>query len=96
MKVTANAHGRSNSLFLAPVSAADPDQHKDHANERRRLDSLTGLRFFASAAIVYLHISGTYGIKPSSFPLGTGVTLFFVLSGLFSHMSTHRCRILRQ
>jgi peptidoglycan/LPS O-acetylase OafA/YrhL len=81
VNVTANAQGRSNSFFLSPASAADPDQHKDKADERSRLDSLTGLRFFASAAIVYLHISGSYGLKPSTFPLGNGVTLFFVLSG---------------
>lgn len=46
-----------------------------------KLSPLTGLRFFASAAIVYLHIGTSYGLTPSTFPLGNGVMLFFALSG---------------
>ncbi|MCS0501308.1 acyltransferase family protein [Ancylobacter mangrovi] len=46
-----------------------------------KLAPLTGLRFFASAAIVYFHIQGSYGTERISFPLANGVMLFFVLSG---------------
>lgn len=46
-----------------------------------RLDALTGLRFFASAAIVYYHVQGYYGLPETNFPLQQGVMLFFVLSG---------------
>jgi peptidoglycan/LPS O-acetylase OafA/YrhL len=47
-----------------------------------RLDALTGLRFFAAAAIVYLHYEGSGGIPViTSVSLGQGVSFFFVLSG---------------
>ncbi|MFC7930374.1 acyltransferase family protein [Streptomyces cinereoruber] len=55
-----------------------------------RLDSLTGLRFFAAFAVFAHHFTGVgnktgYGLAPSIFPYsemgGHGVTFFFVLSG---------------
>lgn len=46
-----------------------------------RLDALTGIRFFAALAVVFIHISGSYGVPEIEYPLGNGVTLFFVLSG---------------
>ncbi|MFD7918488.1 acyltransferase family protein [Streptomyces sp. NPDC059740] len=56
----------------------------------RRLDSLTGLRFFAALAVFAHHFTGTggdtgLGRAPALFPYsmagGHGVTFFFVLSG---------------
>lgn len=49
--------------------------------ERVQLDSLTGLRFIASAAIVYHHIAGHYGVPFLQYPFSQGVSVFFVLSG---------------
>ncbi len=47
-----------------------------------KLDSLTGLRFFAAGAIIYLHYQGSFGIpRIDSAALGQGVSYFFVLSG---------------
>lgn len=51
--------------------------------ERVRLDSLTGIRFFAAACIVLGHAHpyfGSYNIA-TNFALGQGVSLFFLLSG---------------
>ena len=51
---------------------------------RRRLDALTGLRFFAAAAIVLHHLPGTFGLQPGyhgDARLAQGVSVFFVLSG---------------
>ncbi len=50
----------------------------------RRLDALTGLRFFAAAAIVLHHLPGTFGIQHGylgKVSLAQGVSVFFVLSG---------------
>jgi peptidoglycan/LPS O-acetylase OafA/YrhL len=48
----------------------------------RKLNALTGLRFFAAASIVYLHYRGSFGIPVNtSFAFGQGVSYFFVLSG---------------
>ncbi|MBL9058519.1 MAG: acyltransferase, partial [Mangrovicoccus sp.] len=49
-----------------------------------RLDALTGLRFFAAAAIVLHHLPGTFGIEHGYLGdarLAQGVSVFFVLSG---------------
>ena len=68
------------------------------AGGRRRLHALTGLRFFAAAAIVLHHLPGTFGIAPGF--LGEarpaqGVSMFFVLSGFvlryaYPHLGTLR------
>lgn len=50
----------------------------------QRLDAITGLRFFAAAAIVIVHLPGTFGITYEQFQgysLAQGVSVFFVLSG---------------
>lgn len=50
---------------------------------RKQLDALTGLRFLAALAIVIHHSRGVF-FTPESldpYPLGAGVSLFFVLSG---------------
>ncbi|MFL1542426.1 acyltransferase family protein [Pseudomonas sp. O39] len=51
--------------------------------EKRQLDALTSLRFFAAAMIVLTHahpIFGSFGLAEAA-PLGQGVSFFFVLSG---------------
>jgi peptidoglycan/LPS O-acetylase OafA/YrhL len=51
---------------------------------RQKIEALTGLRFFASAAIVVHHLNGRLGLPAdfvAGFNLGQGVSLFFVLSG---------------
>lgn len=51
---------------------------------RPRLAALTSLRFFAAAMIVALHAQGHFGIPAdtaSTYSLGAGVSIFFVLSG---------------
>ena len=48
---------------------------------RIQLDALTGVRFLASSAIVYQHMSGSYGTTKSAYPLHMGVMVFFILSG---------------
>lgn len=50
----------------------------------RKLDSLTSLRFFASAAIVFMHSRPSFNTTRDLFvgwPFHFGVTFFFVLSG---------------
>jgi peptidoglycan/LPS O-acetylase OafA/YrhL len=42
---------------------------------------LTGLRFFAAAMIVWLHLYGFGIVTGPEYPLGIGVSLFFILSG---------------
>jgi peptidoglycan/LPS O-acetylase OafA/YrhL len=49
--------------------------------KRPEIKPLTSLRFFASAAIVVLHLNGLLGVSTGSVPLGQGVSMFFVLSG---------------
>jgi peptidoglycan/LPS O-acetylase OafA/YrhL len=52
------------------------------AEPRERLNALTSLRFFAAAAVVWLHFQGYFGIPPvSGVVLAQGVSYFFVLSG---------------
>ena len=47
-----------------------------------RLETLTGLRFFAAAAIVVHHLRGTFGFDVHvTWPLDNAVSFFFVLSG---------------
>ena len=46
----------------------------------QKLRALTGLRFFAAAAIVFLHFEGYFGIKKIG-NLAFGVSFFFILSG---------------
>lgn len=66
--------------------------------DRRRLDALTGLRFFAAAAIVLHHLPGTFGIQHDYLGdarLAQGVSVFFVLSGFvlryaYPHLATLR------
>jgi peptidoglycan/LPS O-acetylase OafA/YrhL len=53
-------------------------------NNASRLPALTGLRFFAAAAILVHHLRGYFGISSESMPgwhLDQGVSVFFVLSG---------------
>ena len=51
---------------------------------REHILPLTSLRFIAAAMIVALHISGKLGIPDfkESFPYGSGVSFFYVLSCL--------------
>jgi peptidoglycan/LPS O-acetylase OafA/YrhL len=52
------------------------------AEPREKLNALTSLRFFAAAAIVWLHFQGLFGIpRVNGVILGQGVSYFFVLSG---------------
>lgn len=51
---------------------------------KQDLPALTGLRFFAAIAIVLHHMRGTFGFPSdflTQFPLGNGVSFFYVLSG---------------
>lgn len=51
---------------------------------RETLPALTGLRFFAAAAIVLHHVKGQFGVSYDFLPgvdLASGVSFFFVLSG---------------
>ncbi|MCS0503092.1 acyltransferase family protein [Ancylobacter mangrovi] len=49
--------------------------------QKSRPDALTGLRFFAALGVVIFHLNGNFGVPAVEYPLGHGVTLFFVLSG---------------
>jgi peptidoglycan/LPS O-acetylase OafA/YrhL len=52
-------------------------------NQKKMLNALTALRFFAAAMIVLTHgdpLFGSFGIANAA-PLGQGVSFFFVLSG---------------
>ena len=62
------------------LADARPVTHMSGPDE---LLPLTSLRFFAAAAIVYLHIQGpTFGLPQiTNFALGQGVSFFFILSG---------------
>jgi peptidoglycan/LPS O-acetylase OafA/YrhL len=52
------------------------------AEPRERLNALTSLRFFAAAAVVWLHFQGYFGIpRTHGAVLAQGVSYFFVLSG---------------
>jgi peptidoglycan/LPS O-acetylase OafA/YrhL len=52
------------------------------AEPREKLNALTSLRFFAAAAIVWLHFQGSFGIpRVDGVILAQGVSYFFVLSG---------------
>jgi peptidoglycan/LPS O-acetylase OafA/YrhL len=52
------------------------------AEPREKLNALTSLRFFAAAAIVWLHFQGSFGIPHvNGVILAQGVSYFFVLSG---------------
>ncbi len=52
------------------------------AKPRERLNALTSLRFFAAAAVVWLHFQGYFGIpRTHGAVLAQGVSYFFVLSG---------------
>jgi peptidoglycan/LPS O-acetylase OafA/YrhL len=53
------------------------------AATKSRLEALTGLRFFAAFAIVILHSRGRFlpNDALAGWPLGAGVSFFFVLSG---------------
>lgn len=57
----------------------------DGKPKRQRLDSLTGLRFFAALSVVFCHVGGHFaGSSPLSAAAGygyVGVSFFFVLSG---------------
>lgn len=46
-----------------------------------KLNSLTSLRFFAAACIVFGHAQAVFGVKLTTIALQQGVSLFFVLSG---------------
>jgi peptidoglycan/LPS O-acetylase OafA/YrhL len=68
MNVAANT-----KLPISPYIQANPT-----------LSALTSLRFIAAAMIVALHAQGHFGIPAgiaSTYSLGAGVTIFFVLSG---------------
>jgi peptidoglycan/LPS O-acetylase OafA/YrhL len=63
----------------------------------KKLNALTSLRFFAAAAIVYLHFSGSLLPTVTSAILGQGVSYFFVLSGfvltyVYPSLTTWRAR----
>jgi len=47
----------------------------------KNIGSLTGLRFFAAAAIVWFHYQGSFNLPKTSASLAQGVSYFFVLSG---------------
>jgi peptidoglycan/LPS O-acetylase OafA/YrhL len=52
------------------------------AEPREKLNALTSLRFFAAAAVVWLHFQGFFGIpRTHGAVLAQGVSYFFVLSG---------------
>jgi peptidoglycan/LPS O-acetylase OafA/YrhL len=66
---------------------ADP---LDVSNMSNRVDSLTGLRFFAALAIVIHHLKGQLLIPAGSlsgFQFSLGVSFFFVLSGFILQYS---------
>jgi peptidoglycan/LPS O-acetylase OafA/YrhL len=52
-----------------------------------RIDSLTGLRFFAALAIIFNHLNGTLWVPANGIPLNQGVSFFFVLSGFILQYS---------
>lgn len=64
--------------IIAPAGAA-------RTGAARRLDSLTGLRFFAAVAVVLCHVGGSFDFVDHSVVADgygyVGVTFFFVLSG---------------
>ena len=65
------------------------------AGERKKLDSLTSLRFFAAAMIVTYHTLGIIWWPSDAlapFLLNQGVSFFFVLSGFVLHL-TYRSAI---
>ena len=69
------------------------------SGSRRRLDALTGLRFFAAAAIVLHHLPGTFGIQHGylgNVPLAQGVSVFFVLSGFVLRYAYPQLRTARE
>ncbi len=84
--------GRSTALPLENTAAAIPLPAPISANpatgavplHRKKLDSLTSLRFFAAALVVVGHVSPLFRVHYSllnGFLGGQGVTFFYVLSG---------------
>jgi len=84
--------GRSTALPLENTAAAIPLPAPVSANpatgavplHRKKLDSLTSLRFFAAALVVVGHVSPLFRVHYSllnGFLGGQGVTFFYVLSG---------------
>ena len=70
----------SDSIFAAPVPVPSPE-----ASRPARVDSLTGLRFFAAVAVVLCHVGGGFvfvsGVTVADGYGYVGVTFFFLLSG---------------
>lgn len=65
-----------------PVNPASP--FSKTVQVKQRLDTLTSLRFFAAALIVFHHAAGLFGLGGNQtrfFILEQGVSFFFVLSG---------------
>lgn len=74
-------HGSKVKMALGPGESLGADTVMGSSN---RVDALTGLRFFAAAAIVLTHSQTGYFFQPGTFApfdLSGAVPLFFVLSG---------------
>jgi peptidoglycan/LPS O-acetylase OafA/YrhL len=72
-------------MIVQPNAAPAVSRRAAPATVLRRLESLTGLRFFAAVAVVLCHVGGSFDFADHSVVADgygyVGVTFFFVLSG---------------